>query len=70
MTKPRRGWRDRLIDPFLATAAVLLIADHWDQFDVGDFVLLALMALGFALRLPGLRPAGGASRGFAPHARR
>lgn len=65
-----RTWRARLIDPFLVTATILLILEHWDHFDIGDIVLLALMALGFALRLPGRLFASGASRGFAPQADR
>lgn len=65
-----RTWRARLIDPFLVTAAILLITEHWDHFDNSDVVLLALMALGFAFRLAGRLFAGGASRGFAPQADR
>ena len=63
-----RNWRARLIDPFLVTAGILLIAEHWDHFDIGDLVLLALMALGFALRLAGRLSAGGANHGLASQA--
>lgn len=65
-----RTWRARLIDPFLVTATILLIVEHWDHFDIGDIVLLALIALDFALRLPGRLSAGRANRRFAPQADR
>jgi hypothetical protein len=70
MSELSQNWRDCLIHPGLMIAATLLIAHYWNHFDISDFVVLALTALGVAIRLGRHASANNKSCGFMQQARR